>query len=365
MKQKILLGVTGTVASILTRKIVTQFVEAGFDVGVVLTESAKSFTNAEDLAGTGHSGTFDDSIEWPTNSTERVIWKKDDPVPHIDLRNEYSAFVVLCSANSLAKIVNGQCDNLLTSIARAWEPYKPFVLAPAMNTTMWNHPITAQHILQFLGFSSNNSVVYPQEKMLACGTMGQGALADIDIIVNHVSEKLTWTFPLKTCFGIPTYPHPGAFAYPRRGRKHTGIDLYTNQNEPVFAVEDGVVVNIEHFTGEWDNSPWWNNTDCVMVRGASGVVNYGEVIVNPWVKVGTRIGRGQAIAEVTRVIKEGHDHYEIPGWRPTMLHVELYPWNALKASHGFEEQLLNDATPFLLNAYRGPDISVTYDKYNV
>jgi hypothetical protein len=56
-------------------------------------------------------------------------------------------------------------------------------------------------------------------------------------------------FPLESCTGIPAHPHPGAFAARRRHDVHTGVDLYCSEGEPVLAVEDGDVVNVEPFTG--------------------------------------------------------------------------------------------------------------------
>ena len=171
--------------------------------------------------------------------------------------------------------------------------------------------------------------------------------------------EMDWSFPLDVCYGIPINPHPGAFAYPRRGFKHCGVDLYTDLGAEVHSVEDGTIVSIEHFTGEWDNSPWWNNTDCVMVKGESGVVNYGEIQPRADLKIGMNVLRGETLGTVLRVIKEGKDHYEITGWRPTMLHLELYPSDATKASQGFQD-FLRDPTPFL-NKWH--NLFVTYDGY--
>jgi len=365
LKQKILLGVTGTVATSLTRKIVEGFIEKGFDVGLVFTEKAKSFIDYSDLIGTGHSGIFDDSNEWPTNNNgEPMIWEKGNPIAHIDLREMYSAYVVICSANTLAKIANGICDNLVTSIARAWPTYKPFIIAPAMNTTMWEHSTTEKHLKEFEYFSKNNKIVFPAVKKLACGTMGIGALANIEKIVSVTESSLVWKFPIRNCYGLPINPHPGAFGFSRKDSRHTGVDIYTDLDEPVYAVEEGTIVGIEHFTGDWDNSPWWNNTDCVLIKGATGVVLYGEISVDEYWVRGSRIQAGEYLGKVMRVIKEGRDHYEITGWRPTMLHMELYPHDTLFASHGFEEHLLNDPTPFLLknNGWNNPK-TVTYDSY--
>lgn len=173
---------------------------------------------------------------------------------------------------------------------------------------------------------------------------------------------MNWLFPLLDCFGIPVFPHPGCFGYPRKDTFHTGVDLYTNDGELVFNMETGKVVSIEHFTGEWDNSPWWNNTDCILVEGASGVICYGEVDVRTDIKIGDTIQRGQIIARIKRVIKEGRERPEITGWSPSMLHVEWYPHGYHKASNGFEEYLLDPTDNLVKNAPANVK-TVTYAHY--
>ena len=71
---------------------------------------------------------------------------------------------------------NGLCDDLLSCTARAWDLDKPVVVAPAMNTAMWSHPMTAHHLAALRGVY----VVAPVSKALACGDVGIGALADVD-----------------------------------------------------------------------------------------------------------------------------------------------------------------------------------------
>jgi phosphopantothenoylcysteine decarboxylase len=85
------------------------------------------------------------------------------------------------SANTLAKMAHGQCDNLLTCVARAWDFAHPLIVAPAMNTLMWTHPFTEQHLstLRSLGVV----VIPPISKVLACGDIGAGAMASVDEIV--------------------------------------------------------------------------------------------------------------------------------------------------------------------------------------
>lgn len=366
MKHKILLGLTGSVATVLYDKLIEKFMEIG-EVSVILTERAEHFVS-KDFNGIR---VFRDKDEWqwyqPLEDTAtpfgkqgyyRDKWEKNDPVLHIKLRDIHSALVIApCSANTLAKISNGLCDNLLTTVARAWDRSRPFIIAPAANTHMWEHPITNEQLNVFTSFSRNNVWVHPQSKMLACGTNGMGALANISDILNVVNSSLRWQFPLSNhdCKGIPIKGHPGSFACPRKHEKHTGVDLYTTDNAIVHAVEDGKVVDIEHFTGEWDGSPWWNNTDCILVEGATGVVCYGEVSVPYHIRVGTNVKKGQYIANVTRVLKDGKERPDIMGHSTSMLHMELYPHGTVKSSNGFEENLLHDPTPFLLSSFERPD----------
>jgi hypothetical protein len=235
-----------------------------------------------------------------------------------------------------------------------------------MNTNMWQHPITRRQINTMREFGYQ--IVYPQNKMLACGDEGMGAMANIDDIIKSIlvnRDENKWWFPLGNCSGIPVEPHPGAFAHMRRDKRHTGVDLYTEENSRVYTVESGTVICIEHFTGEWDNSPWWNNTDCVLIEGRSGVVCYGEVEAKSGLKVGDHVYPGQYIANVKRVIKMGREHPEITGWSPSMLHMELYPAGTEHPSCGFESHLQN-ATPFLADSYRMPEGTkpVIYDGYN-
>lgn len=66
---------------------------------------------------------------------------------HIELRKWADCLLIApLSANTMAKISNGLCDNLLTNVARAWDYNKPMILAPAMNTMMYENPITKKQI---------------------------------------------------------------------------------------------------------------------------------------------------------------------------------------------------------------------------
>ena len=122
-----------------------------------------------------------------------------DSVLHIDLRNWADICLVApLSAHTLGKISNGLCDDLLTCTLRAWdfEKAKPIILAPAMNTAMWKHPITSMQLNAIKSFGRVDgkdtvAIVQPVAKTLACGDKGVGALADLDDIISTIEQRLT------------------------------------------------------------------------------------------------------------------------------------------------------------------------------
>ena len=120
-------------------------------------------------------------------------WKqKGDPVLHIELRKWADVMLISpLDANTLSKLSNGACDNLVTCVARAWDFSKPIIVCPAMNTFMWHHPVTKQQISTLLCWGY--AVVPCVEKKLACGDVGMGAMAAVGAIVTAVIEALNVT----------------------------------------------------------------------------------------------------------------------------------------------------------------------------
>lgn len=167
----ILWGITGSVAAIRGGELARQLGALG-QVQAVVTERAKHFLRdlPEDLV------VHDDAAEWSA-------WHElGDPVLHIELRKWADVLVIApMSADVLAKLSLGICDNLLLSISRAWDFAKPMVVAPAMNTRMWEHPTTAGQIAILRNWGV--AVVEPIEKTLACADIGIGALAPAEAIV--------------------------------------------------------------------------------------------------------------------------------------------------------------------------------------
>jgi phosphopantothenoylcysteine decarboxylase len=184
---------------------------AGHAVKVVATDAATYFFAPDPLRAKGALTL--DADEWPGRETgER--YARGDAVLHIELRKWADIFVIApLDANTLAKLAVGLCDNCLTCVWRAWDLARPVVLAPAMNTLMWQHPFTRRHlraiaadagaghlpshlgddalIEQINDRSKTLRVVPPVVKQLACGDTGAGGLADVGDVVAAVQVMLT------------------------------------------------------------------------------------------------------------------------------------------------------------------------------
>lgn len=129
-------------------------------------------------------------------------------------------------------------------------------------------------------------------------------------------------FPLQSYkHKIPTSKQPGGYAAVRKYDIHTGVDLYCNENDNVYAIESGVIIRSGHFTGEQAGSPWWNNTDFILVKGKSGCILYGEIQLSPYFlrgAIGDQISEGTILGKVIPVLKKDK------GLPMNMLHIELY-----------------------------------------
>jgi phosphopantothenoylcysteine decarboxylase len=212
---KVLLGVTGSVAALKTPELFGQLRQAGHDVTVVATRPSLYFFDPAELvpppAG-GRAALVRDEDEWPGRDEGRR-WKRDDPVLHIELRRWADLLVIApLDANTLAKLANGLSDNCLTCVWRAWDTDRPVLLAPAMNTLMWQHPLTGRHLRRLAADCDGGEVpagldldgvvawinercprlhlVGPHSKRLACGDVGAGAMAEVAVIVEAVRVLL-------------------------------------------------------------------------------------------------------------------------------------------------------------------------------
>ncbi|KWU44634.1 flavo protein [Rhodotorula sp. JG-1b] len=177
----VLLALSGSVASIKAPLIVRELLTyANVDVQVVASKSSTHFFSAEEIEqeSEGRVRVWTDADEWAS-------WQKiGDPLR----RWADIVLVAPCSANTLAKITAGICDNIVTSFLRATPSFVPVYLFPAMNTHMYSHPLTAKHlkmVREELGYEVHG----PIGKTLACGDVGLGAMTEWTDVVGLVVRK--------------------------------------------------------------------------------------------------------------------------------------------------------------------------------
>lgn len=181
--KNILIGITGGIAAYKICELIRLFKKNGANIKVVVTNSALEFVTKLTLETLSQEPVY---IEQFLNENRKP--------EHISLCDWADIFLIApASANTIGKIANGICDNLLTSLACAFQ--KQIVFAPAMNTGMWNNSAVQKNIETLKSYKAK--FIEPEEGYLACGVNGQGRLADIDKIYKFVCNEFEKTQFLK------------------------------------------------------------------------------------------------------------------------------------------------------------------------
>ena len=181
--KNILLGITGGIAAYKVCLLIRLYKKAGANVQVVLTPAALNFVTKLTLQTLSGNEVFVENFNIDEYKPE-----------HISLCDKADIFVIApCSANTLSKISNGICDNLLLSTACAFK--KQFLLVPAMNTGMWENPFVQENIFKLKAKGYN--ILNPEVGFLACGTNGCGRMVEVDEIYNKTVELLNPNLYLK------------------------------------------------------------------------------------------------------------------------------------------------------------------------
>ncbi len=172
----ILLGVTGGIAAYKSASLASLLVKAGADVRVLMTENAKNFINPITFeALTGHkcvSDTFDRNFEFQ--------------VEHVALAKEADAVIIApATANVIAKLTHGIADDMLTTTVLACRC--PKIIAPAMNTAMYENPVTQDNIEQLRRYGME--IARPAYGHLACGDTGAGKMLEPESLIEYVYKS--------------------------------------------------------------------------------------------------------------------------------------------------------------------------------
>ncbi len=176
--KNIILGVSGSISAYKAADIANMLTKEGNSVHVIMTKGGQEFITP---------------LTFQTLTKNRVytdVFSEDDPsvVKHIALA-EMADIVVIApaSADVIAKLAAGIADDMLTSVMLAVKD-KPVLICPAMNTNMYENPITQRNMntLREFGFY----IVEPREARLACGAVGKGALASVEDIFEKIKEHI-------------------------------------------------------------------------------------------------------------------------------------------------------------------------------
>jgi phosphopantothenoylcysteine decarboxylase/phosphopantothenate--cysteine ligase len=177
--KNILLCVCGSIANYKSAEITRLFVKAGANVKVIMTKDAAAFITPLTLSTLSKNPVYinyykEDTGEW-NNHVDLALWAD-------------VALIAPATANTMAKLANGICDNLLSAVYLSAKCLVYF--APAMDLDMWKHPSTQNNLQKLLSYG--NIMIKPENGELASGLFGEGRMAEpltiFETITNHFSE---------------------------------------------------------------------------------------------------------------------------------------------------------------------------------
>src|SRR5256885_1908338 len=175
--KRVALGVTGGIACYKAAEVLRGLQRAGCEVRVVMTKRACEFVTPLTFRALSGAHVLVDDYA-PDNP---------DPIAHITFSQTVELFVIApATANIIAKFANGVADDFLTSTYLASNA--PVLVAPAMNTTMLNHPATQRNLARLR--ADGVHIVEPDAGEMACGTIGPGRLSEPDVIVAAALDVL-------------------------------------------------------------------------------------------------------------------------------------------------------------------------------
>ncbi len=194
--KKIILGISGSIAAYKTAFLVRSLVKSGAEVRVIATRSALDFVTPLTLSTLSNNPVYSEYLK-----NEQGEW-----VNHVEMGLWADLMVIApATANTLAKMATGQCDNLLMAVYLSARCEVMF--APAMDLDMYQHPTTQQNIARLLSFG--NQLIRPGTGPLASGLSGEGRMAEPEeihsLIESHFQSKLPLSGKKAIITAGPTY----------------------------------------------------------------------------------------------------------------------------------------------------------------
>ena len=184
--KKILLGISGGIAAYKTASLVRLFIKAGAHVQVVMTPASKDFITPLTLSTLSKNPVYS---SFYNEEDENAVWNN-----HVDLGLWADFFIIApATANTMAKMVSGNADNLL--IATYLSAKCPVYYAPAMDLDMYKHPST---VASFEALQSFGNIMIPAESgELASGLHGEGRMAEPENIVAFIEKDIEGKLSLR------------------------------------------------------------------------------------------------------------------------------------------------------------------------
>ena len=183
--KKILLGVSGGIAAYKTAHLVRLFIKAGAHVQVVMTPASKDFVTPLTLSTLSKNPVYSSFFE---EESDTGVWNN-----HVELALWADYMLIApATANTLSKMANGNCDNLL--IATYLSAKCPVYFAPAMDLDMYKHPSTLDSFQKLKKFG--NTIIPAESGELASGLSGEGRMAEPENIIRFIENNIASKLPL-------------------------------------------------------------------------------------------------------------------------------------------------------------------------
>ena len=177
--KKIIIGITGGIAAYKINYLVRDFVKAGAEVRIVMTKPTEDFVSPLTLSTLSRNKVYTDFYD------ENKTWNN-----HVELALWADVMLIApCTANTLAKIANGICDNFLMAVYMSAKC--PVIIAPAMDLDMYAHPAVTRNLNIIESFG--HKIIPAEYGELASGLIGQGRLAEPETIFRTVGNEFTDT----------------------------------------------------------------------------------------------------------------------------------------------------------------------------
>lgn len=177
--KKIIIGITGGIAAYKINYLVRDFVKAGAEVRIVMTKPTEDFVSPLTLSTLSRNKVYTDFYD------ENKTWNN-----HVELALWADVMLIApCTANTLAKIANGICDNFLMAVYMSAKC--PVIIAPAMDLDMYAHPAVTKNLNIIESFG--HKIIPAEYGELASGLIGQGRLAEPETIFKSVGNEFTDT----------------------------------------------------------------------------------------------------------------------------------------------------------------------------